>query len=252
MPKTLKARLAAGEAVHGLLSPNVEATTLETLGLVGFSFYILDTEHGPAGPREAEEAARACDVTGMTLLVRPRGLDPKLILQYLDAGAMGIMLPGLRETDEARRLVEAVKYPPKGLRGIAAVRANRWTLGPEKIEDYVTRVNGETLVLPQIETLEAVAKLSELVKVPGVDGFIVGPRDLAMAMGYPGGPGRPEVEAAVDRITKTVLDAGLLIGTVAATGARARELIAKGHRILLHSVTALLKNGAAAYFAAAG
>ena len=50
MPKSLKARLKAGEAVHGLLSPNLEATTLETLGLVGFSLYILDTEHGPGGP----------------------------------------------------------------------------------------------------------------------------------------------------------------------------------------------------------
>lgn len=250
MGKTLKARLKGGEAVHGLLSPNVEAATLETLGLVGFSLYILDTEHGPAGPREAEDAARTCEVAGMSFLVRPRSLDPKLILQYLDAGAAGIMLPGLRETDEARRLVEAVRYPPKGLRGIAAVRANRWTLGPERIEDYVERVNDELLVLPQIETLEAVAALDDLVRVPGVDGFIIGPRDLAMAMGYPEGPARPEVEETIDRITKTVLDAGLLVGTVAPTGARAKELIAKGHRILLHSVTALLKNGAAAYFAA--
>jgi 4-hydroxy-2-oxoheptanedioate aldolase len=252
MSKTLKARLKAGEAVHGLLSPNVEATTLETLGLVGFSFYILDTEHGPAGPPEAADAARACEIAGMSLLVRPRGLDPKLILQYLDAGAMGIMLPGVRAADDVKRLVEAMKYPPQGLRGIAAVRANRWTLGPEKIEDYVARVNEDTLVLPQIETLEAVAKLPEIVKVAGLDGFIIGPRDLAMAMGFPGGPARPEVEAAIDRITKTILDAGLLVGTVAATGARAKELMAKGHRILLHSVTALLKNGAAAYFAAAG
>lgn len=252
MPKSLKARLKAGEAVHGLLSPNVEASTLETLGLLGFSLYLLDTEHGTAGPREAEDAARVCEVAGMTLLVRPRGLDAKLVLQYLDAGAMGIMLPGVREVDDARRLVEAVKYPPKGLRGIAPVRANRFTLGPEKIEDYVERVNDETLVLPQIETLEAVAALDDLVRVPGVDGFIIGPRDLAMAMGYPDGPARPEVEEAVDRITKTILDAGLLVGTTAQTGARAKELMAKGHRILLHNVTALLKNGAAAYFGALG
>jgi 4-hydroxy-2-oxoheptanedioate aldolase len=252
MPNSLKARLKAGETLHGLLSPNVEATTLETLGLVGFSHYILDAEHGPAGPPEAADAARACEIAGMTLLVRPRSLDPKLINQYLDAGAMGVMLPGVREADDVKRLVEAMKYPPQGLRGIAAVRANRWTLGPEKIEDYVARSNAETLVLPQIETLEAVAQLAELVKVPGVDGFIIGPRDLSMAMGYPSGPARPEVEAVVDRITKTVLDAGLFIGTVAATGARAKELIAKGHRILLHSVMALLKNGASAYFTAAG
>jgi 4-hydroxy-2-oxoheptanedioate aldolase len=96
-----------------------------------------------------------------------------------------------------------------------------------------------------------VAALPDLVRVPGVDGFIIGPRDLAMAMGYPGGPARPEVEQAIDRITKTVLDAGLVVGTVAATGQRAKELMGKGHRILLHSVTALLKNGATAYFGAA-
>ena len=252
MTKSLKARLKAGEAVHGLLSPNVEATTLETLGLIGFSFYILDAEHGPAGPPEAMDVARACELAGMHFLVRPRGLDPKLILQYLDGGAIGIMLPGPRDVDDVKRLVEAMKYPPRGLRGIAAVRANRWTLGPEKIEDYVARVNDETLVLPQIETLEAVAKLDQIVKVPGVDGFIIGPRDLSMAMGYPSGPARPEVEQVIDRITKTILDAGLFVGTVAATGARAKELIGKGHRLLLHNVTALLKNGAAAYFAAVG
>lgn len=251
MPTSLKARLKAGETLHGLLSPNVEPTTLETLGLIGFSHYILDAEHGPAGPPEAADVARVCELVGMTLLVRPRSHDPKLINQYLDAGAMGIMLPGVRDADDVKRLVDAMKYPPQGLRGIAAVRANRWTIGPEKIEDYVARVNGETLVLPQVETLEAVAKLAELVKVPGLDGFIIGPRDLSMAMGYPSGPARPEVEAVIDRITKTVLDAGLFIGTVAATGARAKELIAKGHRILLHNVTALLKTGATAYFGAA-
>lgn len=252
MTKSLKARLKAGEAVHGLLSPNVEATTLETLGLVGFSLYILDAEHGPAGPPEAADVARACELAGMSFMVRARSLDPKLILQYLDVGAIGIMLPGPREVDDVKRLVEAMKYPPRGLRGIAAVRANRWTLGPEKMEDWVARMNEETIVMPQIETLEAVAKLDQIVKVPGVDGFIIGPRDLAMAMGYPGGPARPEVEQALDRITKTILDAGLFVGTVAATGARAKELMAKGHRLLLHSVTALLKNGATAYFSAVG
>ena len=252
MTQSLKTRLKNGEAVHGLLSPNVEATTLEQLALVGFSLYILDTEHGAAGPREAEDAARACELAGMSFLVRPQGPDPKLILKYLDAGAMGIMMPGPREADDLTRLVEAMKYPPKGLRGIAAVRANRWTFGKEKIEDYVERVNDEILVLPQIETLQAVANLDDFVRVPGVDGFIIGPRDLSMAMGYPSGPARPEVEQVLDRITKTVLDAGLLIGTVAPTGARAKELIGKGHRILLHSAGALLKTGAAAYFTALG
>src|SRR5512140_3997331 len=120
----LKDRLRAGEVVHGLLSPNVEPDLVETLGLLGFDFYILDTEHGPAGPVEAAAVVRVCEGAALAPLVRPGGLDAKLILQLLDAGMTGVMLPGVRSADDVRRLVEAVKYPPDGLRGIAPVRAN--------------------------------------------------------------------------------------------------------------------------------
>ncbi len=87
--------------------------------------------------------------------------------------------------------------------------------------------------------------------MPGVDGLIIGPRDLSLAMGHPDGPGHPDVEEAIDRITREALGAGLLVGTVASTGERAKALVAKGHRIVLHSVGALLKTGAEAFFSAA-
>jgi len=243
----LRDRLRAAP-VHGLLSSNAEPQVVEVAGLLGFGLYILDTEHGTAGPREAEEVARACEVSGMAPLVRPRGLDPKLILQYLDAGMEGIMLPGVRTVEEVRQLVAAVRYPPLGLRGINAVRANRWFLAGESQEAWIGRANAETLVLPQIETLEALERVSEMAKVPGVDGFIIGPRDLSLAMGFADGPGHPEVEDALERITRTALGAGLLVGTVAPTGERAKALAAKGHRILLHSINGLLRAGAEAYF----
>lgn len=245
---SLRDRLGEGGPLYGLLSPDTDGNLVETVGHLGFDFYILDTEHGTAGPREAEEFVRACEIAGMAPLVRPRGPDPKLILQYLDAGLQGVMLPGVRTADDVRRLVAAVKYPPEGLRGIAPVRANRWFLRDETQAAWVARANAETLVLPQIETVEAMESLSEITRVPGIDGVIIGPRDLSMAMGYPDGPGRPEVEASIDRITKSVLDAGLLVGTVASTGERAKALVAKGHRLILHSVGALLRTGAEVFF----
>ncbi|MGZ6970119.1 MAG: siderophore biosynthesis protein SbnG, partial [Thermoanaerobaculia bacterium] len=73
----LKDRLRAGEVVHGLLSPNVEMDLVETLGSLGFDLYILDAEHGTAGPREAAGVVRACEAAGLAPLVRPRGLDAK-------------------------------------------------------------------------------------------------------------------------------------------------------------------------------
>ena len=247
----LKERLLSGEVVHGVLSPNIEPDLVETLGLLGFDLYILDTEHGTAGPPEAAAVVRACEGAGLAPLVRPRGPDAKLILQYLDAGMTGIMLPGVRTADDVKRLVEAVKYAPAGLRGIAPVRANEFLLGAEKQEAWIARSNRETLVLPQIETKEALERVEELASVPGVDGFIVGPRDLALALGFPDGPDHPEIEAAIDRIAAVAKRHGLVTGTVASTGARAKDLAARGLSILLHSVTALLKTGAEAYFRAA-
>ncbi len=250
-PVDVREKRRAGEAVHGLLSPDFEPALIETLGLVGFALYILDTEHGPAGPREAEAVVRACEGAGILPLVRPRGLDPKLILQYLDAGMAGVMLPGVRSADDVRELVAAVKYPPLGRRGIAAVRANEWLIGRETQAEWVARSNAETLVLPQVETREALERVEELAAVPGLDGFIVGPRDLSMALGFSDGPAHPEVEAAIDRVAEVSRSKGLIVGTVAPTGARAKELAARGLTILLHSVTALLKTGADAYFRAA-
>jgi 4-hydroxy-2-oxoheptanedioate aldolase len=247
----LKERLHSGEVVHGLLSPNIEPDLVETLGLLGFDLYILDTEHGTAGPPEAAAVVRACEGAGLAPLVRPRGLDAKLILQFLDAGMTGIMLPGVRSADDVKRLVDAVKYPPAGLRGIAPVRANSFLLGAEKQEAWIARSNRETIVLPQIETKEALERVEELASVPGLDGFIVGPRDLALAMGFPDGPGHPEIEAAIDRVAAVAKRHGLVVGTVAPTGTRAKDLAARGLTLILHSVTALLKAGAEAYFRAA-
>src|ERR1035438_8555486 len=157
----LKDRLLSGEVVHGLLSPNIEPNLVETLGLLGFDLYILDAEHGTAGPVEAAAVVRACEGAGLAPLVRPRDLDPKLILQYLDAGMTGIMLPGARSADDVRRLVEAVKYPPDGHRGLAAMRANRFLLGAERQEAWVARANRGTPVPPPDETAGAPAKGEE-------------------------------------------------------------------------------------------
>ena len=121
----LKDRLLSGEVVHGVLSPNIEPDLVQTLGLLGFDLYILDAEHGTAGPVEAAAVVRACEGAGLAPLVRPRGPDAKLILQYprrRNDGNHAARRRGAPATCE--RLVEAMKYPPDGLRGLAAMRAN--------------------------------------------------------------------------------------------------------------------------------
>jgi 4-hydroxy-2-oxoheptanedioate aldolase len=170
------------------------------------------------------------------------------VLQFMDLGLMGVMMPSVTDADDVKRLVEAVKYPPLGRRGIAPVRANDYLLGPMPQEEYLRFANEQTLVLPQIETMEAVKNLGSLVQVEGVDGFIVGPRDLSLSMGFQDGPGHPEVRDMVDALFHAVRGAGLVVGTTAATGEDARSLVERGATIILASIHGLLRNGAGAFF----
>ena len=199
---------------------------------------------GRAARWNSEHVVRACEGVGLTPLVRVPSADPKAVLRFLDTGVMGVMLPGTRDAEDVRRLVEAVKYPPLGRRGLAAVRANDFLLGAQGQAEYVPFANEQTLVLPQIETLEAVENLEALVRVPGVDGFIVGPRDLSMSMGFADGPAHAEVQTVIQQVFDVVLGAGLVIGTTAATGEAAAALVARGAQLILGSVHGLLKTGA--------
>ncbi|MEM8524455.1 MAG: aldolase/citrate lyase family protein [Bacteroidota bacterium] len=237
----LKKRIAEGKACYGVISPTTDPTICEYIGLSGFDYYIIDGEHGGITASDVTNLVRACELRNCTPLARIRSTDPKLILQFMDAGVMGVMMPTIDNTDDVKRLVEAIKYPPMGKRGLGPVRASDYMQGKMSQEEYVHFSNEQTLVLPQIETMECVKNLSSICKVEGVDGFIIGPRDLAMSMGYYDGPKHPEVKKVLDEIFQTVLDAGKFFGTVAGTSEQADALVEKGASMILNSVQGLIK-----------
>lgn len=246
----VKTKLRRGEPVFGLLSPIYDPQVVEIVAHLGFECYMLDCEHGAGGPVEAEGFVRTCEAAGITPLARIRSTDAKLILQFLDAGVMGVMMPGIRDIADVELLVEAVKYPPVGRRGMGPVRANGYLLGPMKADEYLRFANEQILVLPQIELAEAVQNLDRLLKVEGVDGYFVGPRDLSISLGFYDGPGHDEVRLVIDDVFRRVQSAGLMTGTVAAAGEDARSLVERGVGLILTSPNNLLRVGAAAFFAA--
>lgn len=160
----------------------------------------------------------------------------------MDAGVVGIMMPGCSTVSDVERLVSAMKYPPMGNRGLGPVRSADYMMRMPQLE-YVNFSNAQTLVLPQVEDMEAIKNLKDMVKVKGVDGFIIGPRDLAMSMGFYDGPAHDEVKRVIDEIFDTVLSAGLMVGTVAATAEQAEALTKKGAGLILNSVQGLLTAG---------
>lgn len=243
----VKTKLKNKEAVFGVLSNSADPTIAEICGFAGLDFYMIDGEHSPVTTAQVQEIVRACEVSGITPLARLRSNDPKLLLQYIDVGVMGIMMPGIKTAEEVASLVKAIKYPPMGERGLGFVRVAEYLQGTIDQGEYVRYANEQTLVLPQIENKEAVANLDELLQVEGVDGFVVGPRDLAMSMGYFDGTNYDEVKRTIARIVEKVNQAGLIVGTTAASGEQAKALIDRGVLLCLNSVVGLLKTSISEY-----
>ncbi len=246
----LKKRIAQGDAGFGVISPTVDPTICEYIGLTGMDFYMIDGEHGGITASDITNLVRACELVHCTPLARIRSVDTKLILQYMDAGVMGVMMPSIDNADDVKRLVDAVKYPPFGNRGLGPVRASDYMQGQMSQLEYVNFANEQTLVLPQIESMECVKNLPELCKINGVDGFIIGPRDLAMSMGYYDGPAHDEVKKTLDEIFATVLESGKWFGTVAGTSDQAAILIQKGASMVMNSVQGLIKTAGTAFLKA--
>ena len=243
----LKQKWANKEAVLGVISNSSDPTIAELCGWSGLDFYMIDGEHSPVTTSEVQNIVRACESAGTVPLARIRSNDPKLILQFIDAGIMGVMMPGMMNAKDVEDFVKAMKYPPMGERGLGPARAWDYGFGKMTQLEYVKFANEQTLVLPMIEDIRALENLPEMCKVVGIDGFIIGPRDLAMSMGFMDGPAHDEVKDVINQIFEIVLEAGLAIGTVAGTGEQAKTLIDKGALFCLNSVQGLIKTSASEF-----
>lgn len=185
---------------------------IEMLAGMGFDFITVDTEHSLTDIPDILGMLQALAPYPVSPVVRPQSQDPALIKRLLDFGAQTLMIPYVQSADEARALVAAMRYAPRGFRGVAGgTRASRFGTVP----DYFTRAEEELCLIVQIETHEAVAAIEEIAAVDGVDALFIGPADLAASLGHPGNMAHPEVvaaiEAAIKRIVATGKPAGILV-----------------------------------------
>src|SRR3990172_4946190 len=137
----------------------------------GFDWLTVDMEHSAITLSQAQELIRVISLCGVCPLVRLSSNDAALAKRVMDAGAGGVIVPMVNSGGEARAAVESVKYPPEGRRSVGMWRAQGY--GPD-FDEYVAAANRESLVLVQIEHAEAVARLQEILAVPGIDGLMVG------------------------------------------------------------------------------
>ncbi len=179
------------------------------LGHVGFDAAFIDFEHGGVSWGELSDITRACELWGMSSVVRVNRLDEAQILRTLDQGASAVMIPHVITVEDAKAAAQACKYPPKGTRGVAG---SRRAYG---VTDYFRKSDDQAQCIALIEDYEAIDNLSELTKVDGIDIFYVAPSDMAASMGHTGDPEHPEVQTALERAINLVIQGGGIAGTLA-------------------------------------
>jgi 4-hydroxy-2-oxoheptanedioate aldolase len=235
----LKEKLEAGKNVTGCLIQVPAPQLVEALAAIGFDFVFIDTEHTTLTIADVENLIRAADLTGITPVVRVHNNDQGLILRYMDAGVQGLIVPGVRNAEEAQRVVNAVKYYPEGKRGLSIGRASDYGL-KMPMKDYIPYANSQTLVLPSMENIEAVNNIEEILAVENVDGVLFGTSDLSMSLGHPGEANHPEVVAAVEKALSNGLKSGKILGSVVRAGETPQDYFSVGYRIVMTNVYALL------------
>ena len=226
MPKNqFKAGLRAKQWQVGLFVGMASTISMEILAGSGFDWLVIDAEHTPNTPAGVLAQMQAAAMHPVRVAVRPMSHDPALIKQYLDAGAQTLIVPLVDDAVQAGALVRAVRYPPEGIRGVAAslARAAQWT----GIKDYVRHANAEICLVVQVETRRALDNLDAILAVEGVDGVFIGPADLAASLGHLGDSGHPEVRSAIEGALVRIVAAGKAAGvfvTDTALAARYRQL----------------------------
>lgn len=179
-PNKVKELWRAGKPVVTGWCSTPDTFTAEVMVRGGFDALILDMQHGMGiGP---DRAATWLQVVGqnadVTPFVRVPWNEPSFIQWVLDAGAMGVIIPMVNNLEDAKKAIGACRYPPVGYRSNGANRA-RYVNGA----DYFDRANDEVICLAMMETVEGIERLDEIAKVPGLDGYYIGPTDLAISMG---------------------------------------------------------------------
>ncbi len=198
-PNRLRARLSEGRTVVGAMLVELRQPSIMTmLANAGLDFVLIDNEHGPFSIDVIADLSRAARDAGVTPIVRVPELTYAHIVQPLDAGAQGIMLPRVTAPEQVELCVACMKYLPEGRRGAVLARGHTGFRGGP-LADTLAAMNRETFLIVQIETAEAVNRLDELLAVPGVDAALIGPTDLSVALGVAGQMEHPKLVEAIER-----------------------------------------------------
>jgi len=203
--------------------------TAEICAGAGFDWLLIDGEHAPNDLRSIlHQAQIIAGYPGTNAIARvPVGHGvggTAVIKQFLDLGVQTLLVPMVDTPQQAAGLVQAMRYPPDGIRGMGGARASRWG----RIANYAKEANAQVCLLVQAESREALDNIEAIAAIDGIDGVFIGPADLSASLGYVGNPTHPDVLAAIEDAIRRIVKSGKAAGILTTDDTLARHYLSLG------------------------
>lgn len=224
MAPSFKERLNKREILVGSLVTLGSTEVAEILSKVGFDYLWIEMEHAPTSLEKAQQMIQA--VGGrIPCLVRAPWNDDVWIKHILDIGCGGVVIPQIRNANEAKAAIQACKYPPAGTRSVGIGRAQGYGMD---LQDYIQHANERLTIILQTEHIDAVKNIDSILSVPGFDAVLIGPYDLSASMGLTGQIAHADVQAGIQKIKKACAAKNIPVGIFAPDAQAAKTQIADG------------------------
>ena len=243
--RSIRSELRSGSAVIGSWMQIPDSNIAEIMGRAGYRWVAIDMEHGPVGVHQLPDIFRALELGGTLPLARVASPLPINCRQALDQGAAGVVVPMISTAPQLEAIVRECHWPPRGRRGVGFQRANVFG----KFFESYSQEAQESLVIAQIEHIDAVNALESIVNVDGLDAIMIGPYDLSASLGITGDFDNKKYKDALAKVIDICVRQKMPCGihVVQPDEKLLRQRISEGYTFIAYGVdTVFLNHGATA------
>ncbi|HET7715146.1 MAG TPA: aldolase/citrate lyase family protein [Bauldia sp.] len=238
-PLIARKGLKLGHYVGEFVTPGIGYILKEA----GAEYVFLDMEHSGNSFETINRGLRYFEAAGVPAMVRVPSDAYDHIARALDVGAEGIVVPMLGSAEQARAILDRIKYTPKGKRGLGLGLGNdRYRMGP--VDEAIRAANDRTCFVALIETVGGVEEVEKIAALDGVDILWVGHADLSASMGIPGAYGHPDFKKALARVLKAGKKHGKGLGRMVTDVASGVALAKEGWDFIVYHGDAWLMQAA--------
>jgi 2-dehydro-3-deoxyglucarate aldolase len=226
--KSIQESAKNGKPLLGTIQTLNSTEVTEILATAGYDWIFVDLEHSPLDIGAAQRILQAATPHTPCVLRSPSH-EEMWIKKLLDIGPAGLIIPQVKNAEEAARIVQYSKYPPEGKRSVGISRAHGYGASFQR---YIENANRETALILQIEHIDAVKDIEAIVNVPGIDVLFVGPYDLSGSMGKLGQVNHPDVQEQIERVRQVCVKAGMALGIFTVSPEEVKVFAGRGFTLI--------------------